>query len=189
MKAIHLKATEALETSRASMSRYYDQHRLPHPEYQVGDRVMLNAKSIRTKRPTKKLAPKLYGPFEVLAKIGTRSYRLALQERWRIHNVFHASLLEPHRANLFQQQPISRPLPEEVDGELEYEVESILQSEIRTTRHRQGQRHRVIRTLYFLVKWKGYPEDECTWEPGSALDHVPDLVEQFYQTHPDAPTL
>src|SRR6266852_9916469 len=148
MKAIHLKATEALETTRASMSRYYDQHRLPHPEYQVGDRVMLNAKNIRTKCPTKKLAPKLYGPFEILAKVGTRSYRLALQDRWRIHNVFHASLLKPYRANPFQQRPISRPLPEEVDGELEYEIESLLQSEIRTTRRRQGSQHRTIRTLY-----------------------------------------
>ena len=189
MRAIHQKAKEALEDTRARMGRYYDQHRLPHPEYQIGDQVMLNAKNIRTKRPTKKLAPKLYGPFRILAKVGTRSYRLALQERWRIHNVFHASLLEPHRGNPFQQRPISRPLPEEVDGELEYEVESLLQSEIRTSRRRQGSRHRNIRTLYFLVKWKGYPEDECTWEPGSSLEGVPELIEQFYHTHPDAPKL
>jgi transposase InsO family protein len=189
MKDIHQKAKEALESTRASMNKYYDQHRLPQPEFEVGDQVMLNAKNIRTKRPTKKLAPKLYGPFRVLAKIGSRSYRLELQERWRIHNVFHASLLEPHRANPFQQRPVSRPLPEEVDGGLEYEVEAILQSEIRTSRRRQGNRYRNIRTLYFLVKWKGYPEDECTWEPGSSLNSIPDLVEHFYQLHPDAPKL
>src|ERR1700710_2878184 len=141
MKAIHQKAKDALEATRANMSRYYDQHRLPHLDYQIGDQVMLNPKNIRTKSPTKKLAPKLYGPFRILAKVGTRSYRLALQERWRIHNVFHASLPEPHRGNPFKQRPISRPLPEEVDGELEYEVESLLESEIRTTWRHWGNRH------------------------------------------------
>src|SRR5712671_2456545 len=147
MKAIHEKVTKALEDTRVAMNRYYDQHRLPQPEYAVGDQVMLNAKNIHTKRPTKKLAPKLYGPFRILAKVGTRSYHLELQDRWGIHNVFHASLLEPHRANPFQQRPRSRPLPEEVDREPEYEVETILQSEIRTSRGRQGSQHRMIRTL------------------------------------------
>src|SRR5712692_6200519 len=189
MKAIHEKATKALGDTRAAMNRYYDQHRLPQPEYAVGDQVMLNAKNIRTKRPTKKLAPKLYGPFRITAKVGTRSYRLALQDRWRIHNVFHASLLEPHRANPFQQRPISGPLTEQVGGELEYGVETFLQSEIRTSHRRHRSRHRTIHTLYFLVKWKGYPEDECTWEPGSAMDGVPELVEQFYRLNPKAPKL
>jgi hypothetical protein len=110
-----------------------------------------------------------------------------LQERWRIHNVFHASLLEPYRLNPFEQRIATRPAPEEVDGELEYEVEKILQSEIRTTRRRQGGRYRSTKTLYFLVKWKGYPDDECTWEPEASLEGVPELVEAFYQRHPDSP--
>jgi hypothetical protein len=81
MKAIHQKAREALEGTRATMSRYYDQHRLPHPEFEVRDQVMLNAKNISTKRPTNKLAPKLCGPFQLLARVGSRSCRLKLQER------------------------------------------------------------------------------------------------------------
>jgi hypothetical protein len=103
MKGIHERAIKELEITRTMMSRYYDQHRLPQPEYEVGTQVMLNTKIIRTRRPTKKLAPKLYGPFRVIERIGTRPYRLGLQERWRIHNVFHASLLEPYRPNPFEQ--------------------------------------------------------------------------------------
>ena len=99
MKSVHERASKTLEDTRASMSKYYDQKRQEHPNYQIGDKVMLNAKNIRTKRPTKKLAPKLYGPFKIIEKIGSRSYRLELQSRWRIHNVFHASLLEPYRLN------------------------------------------------------------------------------------------
>jgi hypothetical protein len=76
-----------------------------------------------------------------------------------------------------------------VDGELEYEVEAVLQNEVRTTRRRQGGRYWLIKTLYFLIKWKGYPDDECTWEPGVSLEGVPELVDKFYQDHPEAPWL
>jgi hypothetical protein len=48
MKGIHNRAMKELENTRAVMSKYYDQHRLPHPEYKVGTQVMLNAKNIRT---------------------------------------------------------------------------------------------------------------------------------------------
>jgi hypothetical protein len=126
MKGIHKRAIKELEATRTTMSKYYDQHRLPHSEYEVGTQVMLNAKNIQTRRPAKKLAPKLYGPFQISKKIGTQSYQLELQERWRIHNVFHASLLEPYRPNSFEQRAAMRPAPEEVDGEIEYEVETIL---------------------------------------------------------------
>jgi hypothetical protein len=105
------------------MSEYYDQHHLPQPEYKIGDEVLLNVKNIRTVRPTRKLASKLYGPFHILAKIGKSTYRLELQSRWQIHNVFHASLLEPYRKNMIKGRSQVRPEPEEIEGEMEYEVE------------------------------------------------------------------
>ena len=95
MREVHKRASKTLEDTRATMSKYYDKGKQEHPAYEIGNLVMLNAKYIRTKRPTKKLAPKLYGPFRILEKIGSRSFRLELQTRWRIHNVFHVSLLEP----------------------------------------------------------------------------------------------
>ena len=54
--------------------------------------VMLNAKNIHTKRPSKKLSPKLYGPFKVLEKKGSRAYKLEISPRCKIHPVFHVSL-------------------------------------------------------------------------------------------------
>jgi hypothetical protein len=48
-----------------------------------------------------------------------------------------------------------RPEPEEIEGENEYEVERILQSEVRTTRQKVGGRYKFFKNLYFLVKWKG----------------------------------
>jgi len=189
MKATHQRASIALQDTRASMSKYYDQKRQEHPNYQLGDMVMLNARNIRTKRPTRKLAPKLYGPFKIIEKMGTRSYRLELQSRWRIHNVFHTSLLEPYRMNSIEGRSIPRPEPEEIEGESKYEVERILQSEVRTTRRKVKGRYKNYRTLFYLVKWKGYPDDECTWEPGANLESADEEVEDFHNRNPDAPKL
>ena len=120
MKEVHIRASRTLEDTRTEMSKYYDKGKMEHPSYEIGDLVMLNAKNIRTKRPTKKLDPKLYGPFRILEKIGSRSFRLEPQTRWRIHNVFHVSLLEPYRANSIDGRIVSRPEPEEIEGEKEY---------------------------------------------------------------------
>ena len=43
-----------------------------------------------------KLAPRFYGPFEILAKKGTVAYELVLPGHVRVHNVFHASLLKKY---------------------------------------------------------------------------------------------
>src|SRR5437588_3644565 len=97
----------------------------------IRDLVILNAKNIRTKRLTKKLAPKLYGPFKILEKIRTQSYRLELNKRRRIHNVFHVSLLEPYKSSSNLQMTQIRPQPDVIEGEKEFEVERIIRSEVR----------------------------------------------------------
>jgi hypothetical protein len=189
MKSIHEKARHTLQHTKDVMGKYYDQHRLQTPHYQVNDQVMLKANNIRTKRPAKKLAPKLYGPFKITEKIGSHAYRLELQARWKIHDVFHVSLLEPYRPNTLTGRQQVRPEPEEIEGGLEYEVERILQSEIRVTTRRAGNRNRRVRTLFYLVKWKGYPDDECTWEPGVHLGAASEEVERFHHDNPQAPKL
>ena len=72
MREVHIQVAKTLEDTQATMSKYYDKGKMEHPLYEIGDLVVLNAKNIRTKRPTKKLAPKLYGPFRILEKIGLR---------------------------------------------------------------------------------------------------------------------
>jgi len=105
---IHQQAKQTLENTRESMKKYYDPKAKEQPSIEVGDLVMLHAKTICTKRPSKKLSPKLYGPFKVLEKKGSRAYKVEIWPRWKIHPVFHVSLLEPYRAS---NRPKSRTTP------------------------------------------------------------------------------
>ena len=79
--------------------------------------------------------------------------------------------------------------PEEIEGETEYKVEKIISSEIRITRRRVKGKNKVTKKLFYLVKWKGYPEDECTWEPGEHLTHADDEIETFHRQNSNAPTI
>jgi len=126
MKIIHQKAQETLAQTRLAMAKYYDQRAFQQPDIKIGDKVMLNTKNVRSKRPSKKLSPKLYGPFQVLEKRGKSSYKLNIPGCWHIHPVIHVSLLEPYRAS--NRPGRGQPLcePREIEGDLEWEVERIV---------------------------------------------------------------
>src|SRR5436853_6893003 len=62
---------------------------------------MLNGKHIRMRRAAKKLDAKLFGPFKVTKLVDRHgiSVELELPRQWRVHDVFHTSLLEPYRSS------------------------------------------------------------------------------------------
>jgi len=81
------------------MRRYTDPQRSEPPKYQIGDLVMLNGRNIKTRRPSRKLDHKNHGPFQVEKIVSPLTVRLTLPWKWKIHNVFHVSLLEPYRTS------------------------------------------------------------------------------------------
>ena len=156
-----------------------DRHRRPIPEEMVeGSKVWLNAKNIKTKRPSKKLDHKKLGPFTIEKKISSHAFRLALPHGLRLlHPVFHVSLLEPYRENTIANRTQPPPLPVEVDGTTEYEVSAILDSRI----------HR--RKLQYLVQWAGYEgtAEAISWESPENVENSPLLVAQFHAKYPNKP--
>jgi len=122
MQDIHRLEKETLENPRESMMKYYDRKATKQPSIEGGDLVLLNAKDLRSTRPSKNRSPKLYGPFKVLEREGGRAYKLEISSWRKIHPVFHVSLLEPYRA-------LSRPNreqpprgPEYIEGDSQWEV-------------------------------------------------------------------
>jgi hypothetical protein len=61
----------------------------------IGQRVWLEGMNLKTSRPTKKFAPKHYSPFPITDVISLVIYHLTLPPSWKIHTVFHVSLLTP----------------------------------------------------------------------------------------------
>jgi len=107
-----------------------DRHRIPAPSFQIGDKVWLNAKHIRTRRPSRKLDNKRHGPYEVKARVGTNAYRLELPNTIKIHNVFHVSLLDLAANDPREGEIIPPPPPVEVEGEEEWQVHEVLDSKL-----------------------------------------------------------
>jgi len=101
------------------MKKYYDRKATEQPDIEVGDLVILNVKKIRTKRPLKKLSPKLYGSFKVLDRKRGRAYKLEISRQWKIHPVFHVSQLEPYRASNRPNREQPPRDPEDIEGDVE----------------------------------------------------------------------
>jgi Chromo (CHRromatin Organisation MOdifier) domain len=115
----------------------------------------------------KKIAPKQEGPFKINEVLGPVTYQLKLPDSWKIHNMFHATLLRPYIENEVYGNNYPRPLPELLKGEEVYEVEMIL-------KHRQRGRG-----YQYYVKWKGYLFTKATWENESAFSNDGDMIQQY----------
>ena len=165
MQTVQNKARKTLEQTREAMKKYCDQRATPQPDIDIGDLVMLNAKNIRTKRPTKKLSPRLYRPFKVLEKSGNRAFKLDISPSWKIHPVFHVSLLEPYKVSDRPNREQPPWEPGDVEGDMEWEVEKIVKSEIITYTRKVRRVDKEFKELDYFVKWAGCSEDENNWEP------------------------
>src|SRR5712675_2158997 len=120
-----------------------------------------------------KLVPRRQGPFRIRRIISPVAFQLELPTSWRIHDVFHASLLTSFKESPAHGPNYSRPPPDLVGEDPEYEVKAIIN-------HRFfGQRRR----LQYLIKWKGYPHSDNTWEPVENL-HTEVLVKAYHRKHP-----
>ena len=139
--------------------------------YKVGDKVLLSTKylNLKHREPSRKLLPKWIGPFEVVQVVGPVAYKLKMNPGWRVHPVFHVSLLEPYREDGRVQPP---PPPIEMEGALEYEVESILEHRFRGIKNPKA---------FYKVAWKGYGIEHNSWEPESNVVNAPEVVADYWK--------
>ena len=144
--------------------------------FKEGEKVLINTDVLRNVPGiTKKLEPKYKGPFKIKKKLSDLTYELKLPRWHQIHPVIHVSNLKPYiESKDFPGRKISVPPPEPItskEGYEEYEVEEILK------KRKKG------KTIQYLVKWKGFPMDDATWEPERNLKNAQAKLKAFEEQH------
>jgi hypothetical protein len=145
-----------------------DRHRIEH-NFEVGDLVFLILQPYRQsslkKSGAEKLKPRFYGPYRIMRQVGEVAYELELPEGSKTHNVFHVSFLKKAVGQFINTSEELPPLDEE--GPLELVTEEVLRFQ------EQKLRSKVIREC--LIRWRGLPVEDGTWESEQVLQH-PGLV-------------
>jgi len=83
---------EALAAHKLACSCMAERRKSTITPFKKGDKVWLNYRNLKTIYH-KKIAPKCQGPFIIAKVLGPITYRLQLSASWKIHNIFHATLL------------------------------------------------------------------------------------------------
>jgi RNase H-like domain found in reverse transcriptase/Reverse transcriptase (RNA-dependent DNA polymerase)/Chromo (CHRromatin Organisation MOdifier) domain/Integrase zinc binding domain/Integrase core domain/Aspartyl protease len=155
----------------ARMAMYANKKRVKGPTLKEGDKVYLWRRNIKTKRQSKKLDFLKIGPFRVRSVKGNVNYELALPKGMNMHPIFHISLLEPAD----QETPLETKAVATDETTQEYEVEKIIDMAVEDGQNK------------YLIKWKGCPTEENTWEPLMHLGNSSRLLDRFHREHPDLP--
>ncbi|GJV81127.1 hypothetical protein Tco_1516997 [Tanacetum coccineum] len=146
-KIVQIKSR--IQATRDRQKSYADIRQKPL-EFQVGDKVMLKVspwKGVIHFGKRGKLNPRYIGPFKIIAKVGTVTYRLELPEKLsRVHSTFHVSNLKKCLAD----EPLAIPLHfiEEPVEIMDREVKRLKQSRIPIVK----------------VHWNSRRGPEFTWE-------------------------
>jgi len=182
LRAERESARAALKAAQDRQAKYANRHRREYT-FEVGDKVWLAASHLRLPRAAlagRKLLPRFYGPYAIKRVISDVAYELELPAHFRIHPVIHISHLKASAdgSRQFPLRPeyVAPPPPEigDEDGEEYFHVEAF----------RNHRRHGSRRQ--FLVKWRGYPEEDNEWISETNLrkdltDSFEPLLEEYVQ--------
>ena len=147
--------------------------------FHVGDQVLLSTNNLQLKQvPARKLQKKFVGPFFVTRCIGPVAYELELPEAWKIHPVFHTSLLRPFKVTAWTQDQKSAVEELELEeDDRSYEIEKLLRWRWTGPSGRRRKRE-------FLVLWKHYSIDDASWIPEANFDQPAEVAKMMKRDNP-----
>ena len=108
----------------------------------------------------------VHGPYKIVEQISPVSYRLALPEGCKFHDVFHVMRLKSAHENTFKHRK-PKKLPAVRDKY--YEVDKILSDRVKYG-HKE-----------FLISWKGYSVYESSWLREEDLK-CPKKIQEYLET-------
>ena len=164
MEKTFQNAMQEVRQAQQRQKQQADQRRREQ-RFHSGDQVLLNTTHLQLKNaPVRKLKRRFVGPFFVVRQVGPVAYELQLPERWKIHKVFHTSLLRPFKTSRWSNTEERAAAELEPEDDEPYEVEKLLRW--RWTGP-SGRKHKE-----FLVLWKGFSIDDASWIPSSNFTYA-----------------
>ena len=181
----------------------YDRWKNDTPQLQPGGQVWLETTHLSMDHPSPKLNWKQIGPLSVKEQLGPLTYCLHLPASYKIHNIFHISLLTLVKEDHILGCTILPPNPITIIQEGNETTPDINDQYYIMEQYVDSQW--IINTkgkweFKFKVKWDGY--NILTWESCTRLnedaakmnqqylhpgDDDFDMEEDFYEKHPEAP--
>ena len=134
--------------------------------FQIEDQIMLFTKNLKDVRLKKKLFYKFTNSFKVINVVNAQTYRLKLSKQWRIHSVFHVSLLKLYHKN---SSVVASNEMIFVSEDEKWKVENILKNK------------RKWKKFYYLVRWKSFFFCEDSWIFKHYLTNAQKLLKQYYK--------
>jgi hypothetical protein len=149
--------------SQATAKKYYNTYK-KKISFAIRDKILINVKNLRVRKPCKKLTDRYVRPFKMSKSISPNAYELKLPKTYkRLHRTFPMSLLKPYSRRKGEEP--SRPI--DLDKKNRFQVKSI-------RKERDSKKN-----LQFLIKWQGYLKHNNIWKPLDHLNDCKDFIKKF----------
>jgi hypothetical protein len=176
MRAVLVQLRESLEQAQSAQVHEANRHRIQH-DFKPGDKVMIDTSKLPvqyvnlSKTSSRKLQHKYAGPFVLGRQYGENAFEVVdIPRAWQVHSTFNVSRFKHCRIDESRPQKPPPALLSSVRGQ-QFEVEAI--------RAHSGS---TVRDFRYELKWKGYPEDENTWEPLANLKTTStELLREYHE--------
>jgi hypothetical protein len=166
------QAQKQIAIAQERQRKYANRH---HREidFDVGDQMYITTKHMRLDRPSRKLSEQTVGPFPILRKIGN-AFEVELPASMKIHPVFSPDKLrKASNSEPLPGQIPDAPPPTEILGELEEDVDEILDSRI------------YYRKLQYKARWTGAVDNN--WYAATSFKNAPLKLMDYHARYPDKP--
>ena len=171
------KAQDSLLLGQIFQKKAYNKDRLTW-EFQEGDKVVINRKNLGLLKDEKgrgeKLLTKYEGPFEIIQKLSSVSYRLRMPASFGMHPILNIEHLEKYQESPeeFGERPKIKMKRMDFEELPEYQVDRIVAESWR--KGRNGKRIPIYR-----VRYTGYGPEADTWEPRQNLKNAPVVLKDW----------
>ena len=152
--------------------------------FDVKSYVNVNDKNIRIKR-NKKLEWKFFDSFKVLKTIKNQAYQVEIFKRWRIHDVFHVSLLKKIKSKKKKKVSLEFTYQSNIEDDEEFTnekfwIEVILNSKIYKEDQISNKSYSESK-LYYLIQWKNY--EKRIWKSIAMIKHLKNMFRKFHMNN------